>query len=191
MKLINIHRRIQELPLALLAAVCLVLPLIALYTGDPAGILRWRTKGKGEGIRLISGYTVGSQDIILVGLPLSGVGAEGLPYSQLYGLHRLCIDIPAIPISHHTDLCGIGCPQAENEAVALLTAIPMTAHIAVSAELLAAGKAFQPIVQGICGFHYRLSPPVHSLSDTNYTTLHKNCKYERRNLITLFIFPFR
>ena len=200
--LIDVHRAVEQLTLALLAAVVGIAPGIAVQRTDTARRVGQRTVAEGIGIGFIDGGAVAAADIEFIGVALARIGGKGLPDAVFDERHRQVLGVPEVPVAGHADALRPRGPDTENIAVDSVALCGMAAQEGIGAQLVAERETFECIMQrlfhgdlllcsacGDTGSPDRGSAPFQSSVHAYYTTLHKNFNCPEKFLARLSVFP--
>ena len=200
--LIDVHRAVEQLTLALLAAVVGIAPGIAVQRTDTARRVGQRTVAEGIGIGFIDGGAVAAADIEFIGVALARIGGKGLPDAVFDERHRQVLGVPEVPVAGHADALRPRGPDTENIAVDSVALCGMAAQEGIGAQLVAERETFECIMQrlfhgdlllcsacGDTGSPDRGSAPFQSSAHAYYTTLHKNFNCSEKFLARLSVFP--
>ena len=145
--LIDVHRAVEELALALLAAVGGIAPGVALERADDAGVLRRGLHPEAVGVGLIDGGAVGTADKIFIRLSLPRIGGECLPDAVFDPGHRHILGIPEVPVARDADALRVRRPDAEDVTVYAVALFRMAAEEGIGVQLVAVREAFDRIEQ--------------------------------------------
>ena len=210
MDLVDVHRAVEQLALALLAAVSGITPRIAVQRADPAGGLRQAAGTEAIGIGFVYRASVGTADAEFISVALLGIDGKCLPDAVFQIGHRHIHRIPEIPVAGHTHALRTRRPDAENISGNAVLLRLMAAEEGVRPRFIPHGESLEGIVHCLLHSNVLLCPSdffasVRRGKDASrrkqtlpfptdaiyYTTLHKNFNRFNGILMNLSPFPFR
>ena len=134
----------------------LVVPLVGPQLIELGGGARPGLGVEGIGIGLQKGPAVFGADGILIDVVAIQTGDKALPQSPADGREGIGLLLPAVEVSHHGDLCGVGRPDAEGVAPLAVPLLGMGTHELPGADGLAVGVRPDDLIHGggfICAIH--------------------------------------